>query len=72
METVNRVFSPSELEIRHAQDVFQALEEAKRQGKGAVSLNGKMIDAPIVARAKLVLEAAAAIYGEDFVEGGGR
>ena len=72
VETVNRVFSPSELEIRHAQDVFQALEEAKRQGKGAVSLNGKMIDAPIVARAKLVLEAAAAIYGEDFVEGGGR
>ena len=36
---------------------------AKKQGKGAVSLRGKMIDAPIVARAKQVLEAAEAMKG---------
>ena len=50
-------------EIAHAREVFAAIEEAKRQGKGAISLHGKMIDAPIVQRARLVLEAAAALEG---------
>lgn len=57
VETVNRVFSPSEKEIRYAKDVFAAIEEAERLGKGAISLRGKMIDAPIVQRARRVLEA---------------
>lgn len=65
VDIVNEVFSPSEKEIRYAQDVFRAIEEAKRQGKGAISLRGKMIDAPIVMRARLVLEAARAIGGLD-------
>ena len=63
VDTVNEVFSPSPAEIAHAKEVFAAIEEAKRQGKGAISLHGKMIDAPIVQRARLVLEAAAAIEG---------
>lgn len=64
---INRVFSPSESEIAYAREVFAALEEAKRQGKGAVSLRGKMIDAPIVLMAEQVLEAASEIEGvEDF------
>lgn len=46
ISTVNRVFSPSAAEISYAKDVFAAIEEAKRQGKGAISLRGKMIDAP--------------------------
>ena len=66
--TVNRVFSPSQAEIDYARDVFAAIEEAKRQGKGAISLRGKMIDAPIVQRARLVLEAAAEIEGVDLHE----
>jgi len=41
--------------------VFRAIEEARQQGKGAISLNGKMIDAPIVARAKTVLDDARAM-----------
>lgn len=63
---VNRVFSPTEKDIQYALEVFAAIEEAKRQGKGAISLRGKMIDAPIVARARLVLEAASEIEGEDY------
>ena len=62
---VNRAFSPSAQEIQYAKDVFGAIEEAKRQGKGAISLRGKMIDAPIVQRARLVLEAAQEIEGVD-------
>ena len=64
VDIVNAVFSPSEAEIHHAKEVFAAIEEAKRQGKGAISLHGKMVDAPIVQRARLVLEAAAAMEGE--------
>lgn len=60
---VNRIFSPSAEEIDHAREVFAAIEEAKQQGKGAISLRGKMIDAPIVLRAKAVLEAAEKLQG---------
>ncbi len=60
---INEVFSPTEEEIQYARDVFDTIEKAKAEGKGVVSLRGKMIDAPIVARAKQVLEAAQAMKG---------
>lgn len=63
VDCVNQVFSPSAKEIAYAKDVFEAIREAKEQGKGAISLRGKMIDAPIVQRAKIVLDAAAEIGG---------
>ena len=65
VSTVNQMFSPSRKEIDYAREVFEAVERGRRQGKGAVSLRGKMIDAPIVARARLVLEAAAELGGEE-------
>lgn len=68
VSTVNRVFSPSRDEIEYAQDVFYAIAQAKQQGKGAISLRGKMIDAPIVQRARLVLQAASEIEGVDYFE----
>lgn len=58
VDCVNRVFSPTQDEIDYAKEVIQAVEKGKRQGKGAVSLRGKMIDAPIVERAKTVLASA--------------
>lgn len=61
VEGINRVFSPSEKEIDYAREVLEAIEEGARQGKGAVSLHGKMIDKPIVDRAKYVLEVAKAL-----------
>jgi citrate lyase subunit beta / citryl-CoA lyase len=64
VQCVNEVFSPSEAEIAYAKAVIEAIEEGKRQGKGAVSLNGKMIDPPIVARAQQTLDMARCIYGD--------
>ena len=58
VDIVNEVFSPGDAEIEYALQVFRAIKTAKEQGKGAVSLNGKMIDAPIVERARTVLNAA--------------
>lgn len=58
---INEVFSPSEKDIAYAHEVMAVIEEAKRLGKGAISLHGKMIDKPIVDRARRVLEAAEAL-----------
>ena len=58
VRALNEVFSPSLKDIRYAQDVFEAIRLGKEQGKGAVSLRGKMIDKPIVERARQTLEAA--------------
>jgi citrate lyase subunit beta/citryl-CoA lyase len=58
VDMVNEVFSPGEKEIAYARRVLEAIEDARKQGKGAVALDGKMIDPPIVDRAKTVLEIA--------------
>ncbi len=58
---INEVFSPSLAEIHYAQEVMAAIREGQRLGKGAVSLYGKMIDAPIVARAQQTLAMAEAL-----------
>lgn len=54
---INEVFSPSAAEIQYAKEVLEAIERAKEQGKGAIALYGKMIDAPIVERANQVIAA---------------
>lgn len=58
---INEVFSPSLQDIEYAYEVMEAIRIGKEQGKGAVSLRGKMIDAPIVARAMQTIEAAEAL-----------
>jgi citrate lyase subunit beta/citryl-CoA lyase len=58
VEIINRVFSPTLAEIDYAYEVMEAIRVAKEQGKGAVALRGKMIDAPIVARAERTIAAA--------------
>ena len=61
VDVINSVFSPTLAEINYAYDVIEAIETAKKQGKGAISLNGKMIDAPIVARAERTIAMAKAL-----------
>ena len=58
---INTVFSPTKADIVYAYEVMDAIAEAKAQGKGAIALRGKMIDAPIVARAQQTIEAANAL-----------
>ena len=61
VKAINEVFSPSMKDIEYAYEVMEAIRIGKEQGKGAVSLRGKMIDAPIVARAQQTIEAALAL-----------
>ncbi len=55
---INTVFSPTQAEVDYAYEVMAAIAEAKAQGKGAIALRGKMIDAPIVARAQQTIAMA--------------
>ena len=61
VDVINSVFSPSLDEIDYAYEVLDAIERAKAEGKGAISLRGKMIDAPIVARAERTISMARAL-----------
>ncbi|MBO5019106.1 MAG: hypothetical protein J6D52_00430 [Clostridia bacterium] len=61
IEVINNIFSPTKAEIDYAYEVIDAINLAKEQGKGAIALRGKMIDAPIVARAKRTIDTAKAL-----------
>ena len=58
IELLHNLFAPTQKDVDQARRIIDAAEEAERNGLGVVSLNGKMIDAPIIDRAKIVLERA--------------
>lgn len=57
---VNEVFNPTKAEIENAKNVQNAIREAKAKGSGVISMNGKMVDKPVVEKANRVLETAKA------------
>lgn len=48
---INQIFSPTDAEVEHAVRVCEGAIDAKEKGLGAWSLDGKMVDAPIIKRA---------------------
>ena len=58
LQSINKLFSPSEEAVKYAKKVIEVFEEAERNGSGATSLDGKMIDVPVVKRARNLLELA--------------
>ena len=58
IQPVHNVYCPTDKDIDHAIRVIQAIKEAEKKNSGVISLNGKMIDKPIVDRARRVLEMA--------------
>jgi len=56
IETVNRVFLPSPEELAEARAIVEAYERAVLEGSGAIQVNGRMVDLPVVERAKRMLE----------------
>lgn len=55
---VHKVFTPTEAELEKALRVMDAIDEAEEKGLGVISLDGKMVDAPVVARAAKVVRLA--------------
>ncbi len=58
---LNEEFAPSAEEVAQAGRMVAAYEAALAAGRGAVEFEGKMIDVPVVERAKALLARAAAI-----------
>ena len=59
VEIVNRTFSPLPDEVRQAKTVVDAFEKAQASGLGAIQVDGKFIDKPVVERAQQILRLAA-------------
>jgi len=65
LDIINATFSPSPVEVEYARRVVDAFAEAERTGKGSTSLDGKVVDVPVVKRARAVLDVAASIASRE-------
>ena len=54
----NEVYSPSEDDVAKAKRILEAMEEATREGKGAVSLDGRLIDIASIKQAENLVKKA--------------
>lgn len=57
----NEIFSPTAAEIEHARRVVAAFEKSESEGIGALQLDGKFIDYPVVERSRRIIGLAASI-----------
>ena len=60
----NKVMSPSEKEVNQAKRILEAMEQAKKEGKGAVSLDGRLIDIASIRQAEVLVQKAKLIEGK--------
>jgi citrate lyase subunit beta/citryl-CoA lyase len=55
IDAINQCFTPTQQEIEQARRIVAAFEEAERRGRGSTSLDGVVIDVPVVKRARALL-----------------
>lgn len=67
VEEVNKLFSPSQDDLDYALRVVEGVKSANEKGLGAFSLDGKMVDAPIIKRALNLLKLSGE-YKEEYDE----
>jgi citrate lyase subunit beta/citryl-CoA lyase len=65
IQILNEEFRPSAAEVEHAIRVVAAYDKALAEGVGAVTVDGKMIDVPVVERAQNLLQREAAIAARE-------
>ena len=63
IDLANEVMSPSEAEVTKAKRILEAMAEAEAAGKGAVSLDGRLIDYASIRQAEVLVEKAKQIGG---------
>jgi malyl-CoA/(S)-citramalyl-CoA lyase len=59
----NEVMSPSEAEVTRAERILAAMKTAAAEGKGAVSLDGRLIDYASIRQAEVLVAKARQIAG---------
>jgi malyl-CoA/(S)-citramalyl-CoA lyase len=57
----NEVFTPPEAEVDRARRILLAMDEAAKEGRGAVALDGRLIDAASIRQAQVMVDKAAQI-----------
>ena len=57
----NEVFTPSEKEVERARRILAAMEQAKREGRGAVALDGRLLDIASIRQAQALVQTAESI-----------
>ena len=60
IEVVNEVFTPTPKAIEKSLKIVAAIKEAQAKGSGVISVNGKMVDRPVVMRAERTIQYAIA------------
>jgi len=65
IQILNEEFRPSPAEVEHGRRVVAAYDKALAEGVGAVTVDGKMIDVPVVERARLLVEREEAIAARE-------
>jgi citrate lyase subunit beta/citryl-CoA lyase len=63
VDAVNAAFTPDDAAVAYARRVIEAAAAAAKARRGAVSLEGRMIDPPVVARARAIIALADTIAG---------
>ena len=63
IELANQVFTPSKAEVTKAQRILEAMDQAAKEGKGAVSLDGRLIDIASIRMAEALLNKSDAVAG---------
>ena len=61
----NELFSPSEAEVAKAKRILEAMDQAQREGKGAVALDGRLIDIASIKQAEVMVKKAQEIAARD-------
>ena len=70
VKTLNDAFTPTGDEVAHAQRLIQADAQAAAEGRGSFQVDGKMIDIPVIERARKLLARHEAIGGRRKATGG--
>jgi len=63
IELANQVFTPEVREVERARRILQAMRDAAAEGKGAVSLDGRLIDAASIRQAQVLIDKVEQIGG---------
>ena len=63
VEMANEIFTPSEKAVTEAREIIAAMEQAKSEGKGAVTYKGRLIDIASIKQAEVIVKQAEMIAG---------
>lgn len=68
IEIVHKIFTPDMVEVEKSMRILKAVKEANIEQGGVIQVDGKMVDVPVIEKAKKIIELAigAGLVGEDY------